>query len=193
VVATLSAAGTPAALVEATAVACAFGLAAVFVAAAGFKLLDGATTIAEFDGLGLPRSGLLARLVPAVEVLTAALLLVRPRLGSMASVVLLAVFTAVLARALHQGKSATCGCFGAVGAAPISSATLVRNGVLMVMAVAAAAQTSLTLPDMAAVITVSMVALIVAVTTQLLVLGRRLGHVWSVELAGESNSTEVSL
>jgi methylamine dehydrogenase accessory protein MauD len=50
------------------------------------------------------------------------------------ALVLLAVFTAAVARSLARGERPVCSCFGAISATPVSSWTIVRNAVLMVLA-----------------------------------------------------------
>jgi len=114
-------------------------LAAVFGVAGAAKAARPRRTARAFAGLGVPLPGLLARVAPAAELLLAAALLVRPRLGGGAALVALAAFSAVLAAALRRGERVSCGCFGAAGSAPVSAADLVRNALLGVLAAAALA------------------------------------------------------
>jgi peroxiredoxin len=51
-----------------------------------------------------------------------------------AALLLLAVFTAAVARSLARGERPVCACFGAVSAAPVGGRAIVRNTVLMVLA-----------------------------------------------------------
>jgi len=57
--------------------------------------------------------------------------------------------------------------------------------VLIALATLAATTTSLVRPDLAALVTVSMLVLITVVIGQLFIVRRQLGKIWSVELAGE--------
>ncbi|MFD4351112.1 MauE/DoxX family redox-associated membrane protein [Nocardia sp. NPDC058519] len=50
------------------------------------------------------------------------------------SLLLLTVFTAAIVRLLLRGEHPNCSCFGAVSAGPIGPATLVRNGLLVMLA-----------------------------------------------------------
>ena len=119
--------------------ACAVLLAAVFVRAGAAKLARPAATGATFAALRLPAAGGMARAVPLVELLVAVALLAVPRVGAAAAVVLLAAFSAVLARAVRAGLDTPCNCFGAARADPVSGGVLVRNGLLAGLAVAALA------------------------------------------------------
>ena len=86
------------------------------------------------------RPAWLARPVPVVELAVGAGLvtgLARRPLAWVA-VALLVAFTVVVARALVAGRRPVCACFGAWSQRPIGRATLVRNGVLLVLAVVAA-------------------------------------------------------
>ncbi|WP_278263713.1 MauE/DoxX family redox-associated membrane protein [Nocardia sp. AG03] len=114
-------------------------LAAVFGLAAWGKFRDrpeARKSVAEF---GVP-----LRLVPGVaiglpilEALVALALLPPWTAGAagVVAVVLLGGFTLAILRLLRRGERPDCACFGAVGAAPIGWATVVRNGLLMVLAV----------------------------------------------------------
>lgn len=120
-------------------------------ALAGVAKIRGPQAFAEgMQGLGVP-SGLervLATTLPWAELGIAALLLT----GSMAwaaavaALVLLALFTGLIALRLTQGLRPACNCFGQVSAAPIGPWTLVRNlalsgcALLIVLAGRSAAQ-----------------------------------------------------
>ncbi|WP_191093770.1 peroxiredoxin family protein [Nocardia colli] len=58
--------------------------------------------------------------------------------GAVLAVLLLVVFTLAVARLLKRGERPACSCFGAVSAEPIGARTLVRNGVLLVLALVVA-------------------------------------------------------
>lgn len=116
--------------------AAAVALAIVFALAAIAKLRSQQSTALGFAELHLPMPSLTARLVPAVELATAALLLVRPLWGGFVAFALLVGFTAFLADLVRRGVRVPCRCFGAVSAAPTSRAALRRNAVLLVLTLA---------------------------------------------------------
>ncbi|HTJ76921.1 MAG TPA: MauE/DoxX family redox-associated membrane protein [Acidimicrobiales bacterium] len=130
--------------------ACALLLAAVFVRAGAAKLARPGATAATFAQLRVPAAAALARTVPVVELLVAAGLLAAPRVGATVALVLLAGFSAVLARAVRSGTVAPCNCFGTARADPVSSSDLLRNGLLAALALAALAAGRPTLPSAAA-------------------------------------------
>ena len=116
---------------------CAFLLAFVFVRAAVAKLNRPEVTAAAFAEMGLPAAGLLSRAVPALELALAVTLVAAPVVGGVAALIVLALFTAVLARQLATGSEAGCGCFGSSATRPVSGVDLARNGVLAGLAVLA--------------------------------------------------------
>lgn len=72
----------------------------------------------------------------------AALLLSVPalhRAGGTVALILLLIFSFGIFRSLRAGRTPACSCFGATRAKPISSADLLRNGALGVLAVLAIA------------------------------------------------------
>ena len=160
-------------------------LAVIFLVAAAAKLHDRSQTAADFKQLGVP--SWLTPLVPLVEAGVAITLILRPRIGGVAALGMLFVFSLILARALRSKpeSSISCSCFGAIGTSAVTTSTLIRNGGFMVAALVAAFGSGLTQPDLAAVVTISMVGLIAALSVQLIVIYKQLGRVWSVELAGE--------
>jgi hypothetical protein len=121
-------------------------LAAVFAVAAAGKLVGRSRTVetlAEFGvaesirrptAIALP----LAELAIAVALLPAA----TAAWGALAAALLLAAFTAAVARTLLQGREVDCNCFGSLGPSRISRWTVARNVLLLVLAggVAIAAQ-----------------------------------------------------
>ncbi|MGI9596173.1 MAG: MauE/DoxX family redox-associated membrane protein, partial [Acidimicrobiales bacterium] len=123
---------------EVVAVVAALLLAAIFVVAAVAKLRDRPTTVVDFGSLGLPKPELWATAVPLIELATAAVLVVRPGWGGVAAFGLLAAFTANLAMIVKSGRVATCACFGGSSTRPVSSRHLIRNGLLLVLALVAA-------------------------------------------------------
>jgi uncharacterized membrane protein YphA (DoxX/SURF4 family) len=113
---------------------CALVLAAVFVWAGAAKLARPTMTAAGFGALGLPAPGTFAVAVPVVELLLSVTLVAAPRAGSATALVLLAVFTAVLAHALRAGATSGCACFGTTATRPLSRRDLVRNAALAALA-----------------------------------------------------------
>ncbi|MEM8923299.1 MAG: MauE/DoxX family redox-associated membrane protein [Actinomycetota bacterium] len=158
-------------------------LLVVFAAAAAAKTRRSAAP--EFGRLGLPAARILAVAVPTAEWATVALLVARPRWGAVAAIGLLVPFTAVLLRALRQPGSVSCGCFGARSNRPVTPATIGRNLALVAVAVVAMVNARWMAPSPAAAAAVGAVALLAAVGVQLAALRSTVGHLWSVELAGE--------
>ncbi len=174
-----------ASLTEALSTLSIVALAVMFGIAAAAKFHDQTQTAADFRQLGVP--SWLTPLVPMIETGVAVMLILRPRIGGIAALGLLAAFSLVLARALRSKpeSSISCSCFGALGAKAVTTSTLIRNSGFMVAALVAAFGSGLARPDLAAVITISMVGLIAALAAQLIVIYKQLGRLWSVELAGE--------
>lgn len=114
-------------------------LAAVFVVAAGAKLRRPQETARELGQIGLRAPQALAWLLPLVELVVAAVLLVAPGWGGVAAFALLAGFTVVLVRLVRSGRPVACRCFGGYSTKPVSSSTLIRNGALLLLAALAAA------------------------------------------------------
>ena len=113
-------------------------LAAVFAAAAVTKLRDrdSATRSVAEMGVGGRWARPLARALPLSELCVAVGLLIES-VASAAAVVaiaLLAVFTAAIVNALRHDRRPDCGCFGDLSQKPISRWTVVRNVVLMALA-----------------------------------------------------------
>ena len=82
-----------------------------------------------------------ARVVPWVEVGLGACLVadLGRHLVALLAIALLAAFTAVLAWRLAQGVRPPCACFGRLSTRPVGPATLARNGILITLAIVAAA------------------------------------------------------
>jgi hypothetical protein len=121
-------------------------LAAVFAFAAVAKAVRHRETIEAFAGLGVPAPGLLAVVVPVVELGIAAALLARPQVGAALALAALAGFTFVVVRALGRGVETGCGCFGSRHSAPVNPSDVVRNGLLAAFAVLATGATRLVAP-----------------------------------------------
>jgi hypothetical protein len=77
----------------------------------------------------------LAVAVPALELITSVLLVAAPVAGAIIALVLLAAFSALLARRLRAGSTAPCKCFGSTRTRPIAWTDLARNGVFAGLAV----------------------------------------------------------
>lgn len=151
------------------------GLACVFAWAGLAKARHPRRTRRAFAALGVGPG--LARLVPAVEVVLAAGLVVAPVTGVVA-LLLLAAFSAVLARA---GDGASCACFGTSSNAPVSWVQLLRNGLLAAVALVAATSTP-QLPGVAAVLTATGVGATGALLLALAELKRGTGAVLGASL-----------
>ncbi len=114
-------------------------LAVVFVAAAVGKLADRGGSASAAHGLGVPQTwaGPVAGVLPVAELAVAAALLWRPTAvgGAAAGLFLLALFTCLVVLNLRGGRRPPCRCFGRVDDGPIGTGTVVRNLVLMGVAV----------------------------------------------------------
>lgn len=115
----------------------AVGLGAIFVVAGGAKLALGAAWPAQARAMGAPMP--IATIVPGVELVIGATLIARIAmpLPALAAIVLLVSFSVLIARQLVDGRHPPCACFGAWSHRPLSGAHLVRNAVLVAVAVVA--------------------------------------------------------
>ncbi|MEM9132855.1 MAG: MauE/DoxX family redox-associated membrane protein [Actinomycetota bacterium] len=165
-------------------------VALVFAVAAVAKIRRPVTD--ELRRLGLPAPGLLAAALPAAELAVVALIALSPRLGSAAAMVMLALFTRVLIRAVVEGHDLSCGCFGSADSRPVTWATVARNGVLLTLATLGTVGVGWTTPDPAALAVVAGVAVIGALAVQLFDLRLSMGRLWSVQLAGEARPDSTS-
>lgn len=109
----------------------------MFVLAGASKLALGPAWPQQARGFGAP--GWIAPIVPWLELVLGATLVVQiaepwPAVGAVAILVL---FTALIARHLIAGRRPECACFGAWSAKPIGVGHLVRNTVLLALAVLA--------------------------------------------------------
>jgi uncharacterized membrane protein YphA (DoxX/SURF4 family) len=112
-------------------------LGAVFVLAGAAKLAAGSTWIAQARQMGATHP--VATVVPGVELLLGAALvtgLFSP-IPALAAIGLLVVFSVTIARQLVDGRHPPCACFGAWSTRPLGEGHLVRNAVLIVVAVVA--------------------------------------------------------
>ncbi|MBA2520500.1 MAG: redoxin domain-containing protein [Chloroflexia bacterium] len=113
-------------------------LAAVFLVSGLAKLFDLAGSQKAMRDFGLPEP--VARIaglgLPVAELLVAVLLLptVTAPWAGWGAVVLLAAFIAGISYNLARGNTPDCHCFGQLQSEPIGPATLIRNGVLVAIA-----------------------------------------------------------
>ncbi|MEU4344276.1 MauE/DoxX family redox-associated membrane protein [Nocardia sp. NPDC023852] len=114
-------------------------VAVVFGLSAWGKLTDRSGTRTALGEFGLPIwwVPVMAWGLPAVEMVVAVAVL--PPWTAVAAAVLalalLVVFTLAMIRLLRQGKRPACSCFGASNSAPIGVRSIVRNGVIALIAV----------------------------------------------------------
>jgi peroxiredoxin/uncharacterized membrane protein YphA (DoxX/SURF4 family) len=113
-------------------------LAGVFVVAGGAKLADRKGSKAALEGFGLPPS-IAAKggyALPVVELVVGILLIPRATApyAAIAAFLLLLSFVAGIAYNLSKGRTPDCHCFGQLHSEPVGTSTLVRNGVLAVVA-----------------------------------------------------------
>lgn len=110
-------------------------LGVVFCVAAGSKISRGPDWVADAAALGGPR--VLYPAVPWIELALGALLVVRvaPLLVGVGAIVLLVAFTALLSTNIARGRRPVCACFGAWSRRPLGATHLLRNVVLIALAV----------------------------------------------------------
>ena len=161
-------------------------LAVVLAGAGTAKLRAPRTTAASFAALDVPAAGLLARVVPVLELAVAVALLTVPRVGAVAAAALLLAFTAVLAVTMGRGVEAGCACFGAPAGKPVSGIDLVRNAGLLSLASAAAVSERPVVPALADVVLVTTAVAIGVVALVALGTRREVGRLWDNRLAGEA-------
>jgi len=113
-------------------------LVVVFATAGVGKLLDLDGSRRAVRDFGVPDrlAGISGLLLPLAELATALALALRPsaQWGGAAALLLLVAFIGGIANALRHGVSPDCHCFGQLHSAPAGRATLIRNGVLAVLA-----------------------------------------------------------
>ena len=117
-------------------------LAIVFAWAGGAKFTDREGTADAFGSLGLRRPSDLALVVPILELFVAIELIAMPLVGAYLALFMLVAFTVVLVSVVRRDVPVACACFGSVStkpAEPVSWRSLLRNAVLIVLALIAAA------------------------------------------------------
>jgi uncharacterized membrane protein YphA (DoxX/SURF4 family) len=110
-----------------------------FLVAGGSKLAAGRSWPAQASALGAP--AIVVPALPWVELAIGAALVLqlgRP-VAALAAIVSLLAFSGLIVLRLSQGRRPACACFGAWSAKPIGTSHLIRNGALLVAAVAALA------------------------------------------------------
>lgn len=115
----------------------ALGLA--FLVAGGSKIAAGPSWPEQARGLGAP--GFVIPVLPSVEIVLGAVLIVQlaPVAAAAVALGILAAFTGLIMIRLAQGQHPPCACFGAWSAKPLGWGHVARNIVLMVLAVVALA------------------------------------------------------
>ena len=120
------------------------GLAGVLLVAGFAKLADlpGSRQAMRDFGLPAPLAAPVGLLLPSVEIAVALLLLPASTawwaaLGAMA---MLGIFVAGIGYNLARGRTPNCHCFGQLHSQPIGTSTLVRNGILILVAMLIVAQ-----------------------------------------------------
>jgi uncharacterized membrane protein YphA (DoxX/SURF4 family) len=113
-------------------------LAAVFITAGVGKLIDLDGSRKAMRDFGVPESvaDAFGLLLPIAELVIAVTLIFRPtaQWAALAAFVLLLAFIAGIANAMRKGEAPDCHCFGQIRSEPAGRGTLIRNGVLAVIA-----------------------------------------------------------
>jgi uncharacterized membrane protein YphA (DoxX/SURF4 family) len=115
----------------------AVGLGAVFVIAGAAKIALGTAWPAQARAMDAPMP--VATVVPGIELIVGAALITRLAmpLPALAAIALLVAFSVLIARQLVDGRHPPCACFGAWSHRPLSGNHLVRNAILLAVAVLA--------------------------------------------------------
>jgi uncharacterized membrane protein YphA (DoxX/SURF4 family) len=114
-------------------------LGIAFLVAGGSKIAAAEAWPVQARGLGAPL--FVIPVLPWFEIVLGALLVVQvaPIPVAVVALITLVAFTGLIVRRLAQGEHPPCACFGAWSAKPLGPGHLVRNGVLMLLAVIAIA------------------------------------------------------
>ena len=107
---------------------------AVFCVAGASKIASGQRWPIDAVALGTP--DVLVPIVPWFEILLGAFLVahIAPVITGIIALVLLAVFTFLIVRQLRLGHRPVCACFGAWSSRPLGPEHVVRNVILMALA-----------------------------------------------------------
>lgn len=160
-------------------------LAIVFAWSAVAKFRSPDATRQLLDTLDVPFPRMAGRALPLIEVALAVGLLVFQRPAAVAAIVVLIVFSLVLASIIRRGVEIECGCFGSSSTEPVSVIDLVRNGGLVALGAVAVVGPSFVQPSVPSLIVASMGGLLVLIAMSLVGLHRSTGSVFGIELAGE--------
>jgi hypothetical protein len=114
-------------------------LAAAFTLSAGTKLARPVAFAGSLAEFGVPAPGVVARLLPLVEGGLALALAALPHQSwpAFAALSVLALFTGAVLANVARGRETPCPCFAPAGGRPTSAVTVVRNGLLLALAVLA--------------------------------------------------------
>jgi uncharacterized membrane protein YphA (DoxX/SURF4 family) len=113
-------------------------LGAVFVIAGASKIASGRGWPVQARGLGAPER--LIPLIPWLELVIGAGLVTRiaPIFFAVVAAVVLVAFTTLIVLRLREGQHPPCACFGTWSARPLGTGHVVRNVVLIILAVLSA-------------------------------------------------------
>lgn len=153
-------------------------VAAVLAWAGVAKLGTPDLVAARFRDVGLgAASGVLAVVVPPVELVVAVALVTVPSIGGLAAAALLSLFSIVLVRVAGRDEPIGCACFGGTGDRPVGTTDLVRNAALVVASLLATTATPVT-PSFPAVVIVSIITGAALLAATLADLRREVGTLW---------------
>jgi hypothetical protein len=160
-------------------------LAVVLTYSAVAKFRDSHAMRRAVRAAGLRGGGVIVKVVPVIEVITAASLLIRPSLGAKIALVLLTIFTLFVLHLLAHEIDVSCGCFGANATTSVSAVDVVRNAFLLTLAAVATKcdrPTGFALEELIAATTAIAIGVVVlaAIGTR-----RELGQLFDNQLPGE--------
>ena len=114
-----------------------FLLGFVFLVSGASKIAAGPAWPEQARGLGAPP--FVVPVLPWFEIVLGAVLVMQvvPVLAAVTALVVLVLFTALIARRLAQGQHPPCACFGTLSTKPLGRGHVIRNVGFMVLAVAA--------------------------------------------------------
>ena len=109
----------------------------VFLVSGASKIAAGPAWPEQARGLGAP--SFVVPLLPWFEIVLGAVLVMQvvPVLAAVTALVVLVLFTALIARRLAQGQHPPCACFGTLSTKPLGRGHVIRNVGFMALAVAA--------------------------------------------------------
>ena len=109
----------------------------VFLVSGASKIAAGPAWPEQARGLGAPP--FVVPVLPWFEIVLGAVLVMQvvPVLAAVTALVVLVLFTALIARRLAQGQHPPCACFGTLSTKPLGRGHVIRNVGFMALAVAA--------------------------------------------------------